>query len=208
MTEETPARDTIEGNDTKSTALEPTKGTALAPVDQLTPVDTPQTPTNELQAPNEVNERLPDPSDSKAMAEWIFQPFHRLPTLTPDLAQAIFADIHAGLSPRLACDRHGVPDITASTWTARGKAAITEAAERGTQPTGNAVLYANWALAMKRIRGDRAAQWLELLKSSKAATWQRYGWLLERVERVDYSRTQNVNVTGSVGLHPDTPERS
>ena len=207
MTEETPARDTIEGNDTKSTALEPTKGTALAPVDQLTPVDTPQTPTNELQAPNDVNEILPDPSDSKAMAEWIFQPFHRIPTLTPELAQSIFSDVYDGLSIRLACDRHCVPETTANAWTFKGNE-ILEASKHGTQPTGNAALFANWTLALKRIKGDRSKEWLGLLKSSKAATWQRYGWLLERVERVDYSRTQNVNVTGSVGLHPDTPERS
>ena len=200
MTEETPVK------------IEPT--TAMTTTSAT--VDTPQTPTNELQAPNDIEPYYrpahiqpgvrPSIEDLGLPEDWLTRPI-RLTKLTPEIASSLLQDIAEGMPPTLAAQRHHTTASSLNRWLQWGQQALEKYEETGAKPTGQTALYANLCVAVKGIEGETVKAWLRLV-ATEPKQWQRFGWLLERRHSDHFSRSQTVNVQGSVGLHPDTPERS
>lgn len=108
---------------------------------------------------------------------------------TPERERVFLESIRLGLTTRLACDRTEISHVALYQRSQRAEAAI----ERG-EENGDTRFLTAW----KKARGDRAAFWLGKIHS-REPHWQRFAWLLERIETEDFALRSKVEVTGEGG---------
>jgi len=85
-----------------------------------------------------------------------------------------------GLHPNRAAVACGVSPRAHYTWMAKGTADVTEDNECTS-------VYADYMMQLGKAESELQAYWMNQLKIAPTNQWQRYGWLLERRFRDEYS---------------------
>ena len=145
--------------------------------------------------------KKPPEQEEPTQPAWLSKIGRPIP-LTEELADQVADEVRKGLSPSIAGPTCGIAQTTLSAWLRRGADAITAYQEHGTEPQGNARLYAYLWLAVKDAEAGGSKEWLTNLRLDPKQ-WQRWAWLLERRNPAEYGRSQKVEVTGSLGIKPD-----
>ena len=102
---------------------------------------------------------------------------------TPELTEALCAELKLGMAIRAACQHVGIDDSTYRKWMTRG--------ENGEEP------FVTFRTAATRAKAEGVRALVVTVRKAAASDWRAAAWILERREPDEWSR--RVEVTGSEG---------